>query len=427
MKKRNVVPFTEREWKFVKANVRSDDLGVLEELAAILEMFLARTGDDSPVVVALTKNILDAVIFDKKNCSTDEGWYMEPTGASLYAMALIRFVNHLNEIGQPKTGHLLSVFDALRELGVPEWIVKLRHAVVHGNVPSFRELRTGVEFCRQWLTDILWIQPMTLSISEPSARPRLVRPPTPQEAPPDSRDLLANYWQLVTKMSGCRTEKRALQRQCLLLLKEIRLLLRQHKNVAIESFAQVVLLPVAKADRKTKKMRKLLGENFKLRRMQSVPTKIDLIWRKVVDQFVRCEAIGDLLAYVDARKPPEATLGVVAANMINTAEFFDEQDFESVLRLFAETSPKREFFREMWAAKRGLVKEEEVAAEEEDGEDKIMTVEDLKRQLYLYKESAAKESKTTAGDWTLVSFQTPLGLTDRQTAESLELSVSNST
>ncbi|KAI6185191.1 hypothetical protein M3Y99_01951500 [Aphelenchoides fujianensis] len=361
--KRDVVPFTEREWKFVKANVRSEDLEVLEEVCAILEMFLARTGDDSPVVVALTKLILDAVIFDKKNCSTNEGWYMEPTASSLYAMALIRFVNHLNEIGQPKTGHLLSVFDALRELGVPEWIVKLRHAVVHGNVPSFRELRTGVEFCRQWLTDILWIQPMTLSISEPSARPLLVRPPTPQEAPPDSRDLLANYWELVTKLSGCRTEKRALQRKCLLLLKEIRLLLRQHKNCSSSA---------------------------------------------------------------DARKPPEGTLGVVAANMINTAEFFDEQDFESVLRLFAERSSKREFFREMWAAKRGLVKEEEVA-EEEDGEDKIMTVEDLKRQLYLYKESAAKESKMNAGDWTLVPFQTPLGLTDRQTAESLELSVSNST
>ncbi|KAI6205367.1 hypothetical protein M3Y94_00784000 [Aphelenchoides besseyi] len=169
---KSVVPYTECEWKFVKTNVMCQDPAILEEVLAILQMWESRLGNDTPIIIVLTRHITEAIVYDLKNCSTNDGFFNQPTAIALYSLALIRFVNHLNEIGQPKTGFLVSVFDAVRDLGIPDWLVQLRHNAVHGELPTFRELRNGVEFCRKWLVDVLWSQPMSISIADPLIKNR---------------------------------------------------------------------------------------------------------------------------------------------------------------------------------------------------------------------------------------------------------------
>lgn len=35
-------------------------------------------------------------------------------------------------------------------VGIPFWVVRLRHDVVHVNLPSLEDLRRAALFCRDW-------------------------------------------------------------------------------------------------------------------------------------------------------------------------------------------------------------------------------------------------------------------------------------
>ena len=45
----------------------------------------------------------------------------------------------------------ITYITSVLQLGVPEWIVKLRHDATHGILPSMDLLKTAADWCMEWL------------------------------------------------------------------------------------------------------------------------------------------------------------------------------------------------------------------------------------------------------------------------------------
>ncbi|TPX33001.1 hypothetical protein SmJEL517_g03987 [Synchytrium microbalum] len=72
-----------------------------------------------------------------------------------YSMAIIRFVNGLVDASQV-TGRLQSVAAVADSLGIPLWIVDLRHAATHESLPSLSLLRAAAQQALRWLDAHYW-------------------------------------------------------------------------------------------------------------------------------------------------------------------------------------------------------------------------------------------------------------------------------
>lgn len=84
----------------------------------------------------------------------------KPVGNSIrlreqYSMAIIRFVNLFTERSQQKA-YALPVHVLASRMGVPAWIVDLRHEATHDSLPSLTELRAAADWCLQWLKTEFW-------------------------------------------------------------------------------------------------------------------------------------------------------------------------------------------------------------------------------------------------------------------------------
>ncbi|KAJ1518301.1 Ribosomal biogenesis protein las1l [Coelomomyces lativittatus] len=74
---------------------------------------------------------------------------------SLYTLAIVRFVNGMVDVEQTKV-HAQAVSLVAEKLGIPLWLVDLRHAGTHDRVPSLHYLRLAADFVLQWLFDNYW-------------------------------------------------------------------------------------------------------------------------------------------------------------------------------------------------------------------------------------------------------------------------------
>ncbi|KAK2186828.1 hypothetical protein NP493_187g00012 [Ridgeia piscesae] len=72
-----------------------------------------------------------------------------------YAMVLVRFVNLLTEKRQTKF-YPLPVHAIAEELGLPQWLVELRHDITHSTFPSLSVLRQATHQALQWLKQEYW-------------------------------------------------------------------------------------------------------------------------------------------------------------------------------------------------------------------------------------------------------------------------------
>ncbi|EDQ89706.1 uncharacterized protein MONBRDRAFT_8097 [Monosiga brevicollis MX1] len=71
------------------------------------------------------------------------------------ATVIIRFVNGLvDQRQQAVMAH--SVNRLARELGIPEWLVDLRHDATHGELPSHSLVLAAVDTIKTWLHDRYW-------------------------------------------------------------------------------------------------------------------------------------------------------------------------------------------------------------------------------------------------------------------------------
>lgn len=67
----------------------------------------------------------------------------------MYSTAIMRFLNHISNIGHTKQ---TSLFQIAKQLNIPEWIVNLRHDAAHGHeLPSIDVLRIAINLLLTWL------------------------------------------------------------------------------------------------------------------------------------------------------------------------------------------------------------------------------------------------------------------------------------
>nr|CDJ98344.1 Las1 domain containing protein [Haemonchus contortus] len=64
------------------------------------------------------------------------------------------FVNYVNEICQRQ--RQTSIVRAVQQLGIPSWLVEIRHNASHSHVPPIETLRMAFAFCREWIWEHFW-------------------------------------------------------------------------------------------------------------------------------------------------------------------------------------------------------------------------------------------------------------------------------
>ncbi|KAH9043781.1 Las1-domain-containing protein [Lactarius pseudohatsudake] len=96
-----------------------------------------------------------------------------------YATAIIRLVNGLVDPLQLGT-YARSISSIAAQIGLPAWLVELRHAATHEDLPSLELLRDGVKECLAWLLHNYFRPTLdpTLAHAAPQIRHRL-RPAEP--------------------------------------------------------------------------------------------------------------------------------------------------------------------------------------------------------------------------------------------------------
>lgn len=106
-----------------------------------------------PVGVDSTLSILQVCLCDRDWSSKihDEKlpMYCENDLSLMYSTTIMRFLNHMSNIGQTKQ---TSLFHIAKQLKIPEWIVHLRHNAAHGyELASLSVLRIAINILFEWL------------------------------------------------------------------------------------------------------------------------------------------------------------------------------------------------------------------------------------------------------------------------------------
>ena len=97
-----------------------------------------------PVAVECTAAFIDSQLQD---ITTD--------ARSAYALAIVRFINGITD-GQQTTVYARSVAGIASEMGLPQWLVDLRHDSTHKILPSIELLRKGCSEALKWLEINYW-------------------------------------------------------------------------------------------------------------------------------------------------------------------------------------------------------------------------------------------------------------------------------
>ena len=72
----------------------------------------------------------------------------------MYSTTIMRFLNHISNIGHTKQ---TSLFQIAKQLNIPDWIVSLRHDTAHGyELPSIGVLRIAINILLTWLHEEYW-------------------------------------------------------------------------------------------------------------------------------------------------------------------------------------------------------------------------------------------------------------------------------
>ncbi|GMT28799.1 hypothetical protein PFISCL1PPCAC_20096, partial [Pristionchus fissidentatus] len=152
------ISFTVSEWHRVQSLFNSDSLEDLKECHIILTAWNHRI----PMVAVVCCEMVVSVLIGAKLELPPEFAYMKlDTMRRQCAIAVIRFVNYINEMGQPGgIGKPLEMKKAVAPFGVPAWLVDMRHEATHNELPILERLQKGLAFARKWLWDNFWTRPV---------------------------------------------------------------------------------------------------------------------------------------------------------------------------------------------------------------------------------------------------------------------------
>ncbi|WFD29197.1 rRNA-processing protein las1 [Malassezia sp. CBS 17886] len=115
---------------------------------AVVRLWLNRAA--CPQAVEVTALLVQAQLVDRADVSAE--------GArSAYAMALVRFVNSVVDAFQ--TGMFAQSIAVIAErVGLPHWLVQVRHAATHEALPSVAVCREACGIALSWLDEHYWQQ-----------------------------------------------------------------------------------------------------------------------------------------------------------------------------------------------------------------------------------------------------------------------------
>lgn len=144
----NVVPwFNSDEWLKVYDMIYSSSNKT--EAHNLLLVWKARC-PSLPSGIESTLTLLEVLLQDEKSDDTANDQLLRLA----YSSAIMRFVNHMLDT---ETARGTSLYQAARNLGVPDWIIDLRHDTAHSNnLPSIELLREASAIGLEWLQRNYW-------------------------------------------------------------------------------------------------------------------------------------------------------------------------------------------------------------------------------------------------------------------------------
>ncbi|XP_072018390.1 ribosomal biogenesis protein LAS1L-like [Amphiura filiformis] len=136
------------EWQTVFDRLYSDDVKLQQQAVDRISAWKSRFGDQIPVSIECSTSLVRAQIMDKCGDSAD-------AVQLAYSIAIIRFVNLIT--GREQIGLIRgSVSWLAKKVGLPSWMVDLRHEAVHKFMPSTAVLREGATYALDWLKVEYW-------------------------------------------------------------------------------------------------------------------------------------------------------------------------------------------------------------------------------------------------------------------------------
>ncbi|KAF7411838.1 hypothetical protein HZH66_000734 [Vespula vulgaris] len=150
--------FSPAEWHQVYKQIYSNNNDKQVEAYETLLAWKARMSK-LPVGVDCTLSIIQVCLRDRewtpKIDNAELPIHYENDLCLMYSTAIMRFLNHISNIGHTKQ---TSLFQIAKQLNIPEWIVNLRHDAAHGHeLPSIDVLRIAVNLLLTWLHEEYWI------------------------------------------------------------------------------------------------------------------------------------------------------------------------------------------------------------------------------------------------------------------------------
>ncbi|KAK5982601.1 hypothetical protein GCK32_003291, partial [Trichostrongylus colubriformis] len=142
------------EWNRVRTLFQSEDVEELKECLAILSMWRSRMGNSIPVALSCSEMLVRLAISELQIANEADQWMKMEELKMQHCIVIIRFINYVNEIGQRQ--RQTSIVRAVQQLGIPSWLVEIRHNASHSHVPPIGTLRMGSEFCREWIWNNFW-------------------------------------------------------------------------------------------------------------------------------------------------------------------------------------------------------------------------------------------------------------------------------
>ncbi|XP_046380806.2 ribosomal biogenesis protein LAS1L-like [Haliotis rufescens] len=154
---KHVVPWICRdEFVDVYKKLYSERTDTQQQALDQITVWKTRCDSHLPVSVNCTADLITAQI-DHRLHQGESEHLSEYKVRQGYALALIRCVNFITDrYQQDKNNVALPIHRIGEEIGIPEWIVSLRHEGTHRAMPSLDVLARGTQWAVEWLKHNFW-------------------------------------------------------------------------------------------------------------------------------------------------------------------------------------------------------------------------------------------------------------------------------
>ena len=111
--------------------------------------------NDNKTFVLSSLLLLDSIIKIKENKFSDS--FNKLDAHHVLGEIVIRVTNLLiDELKKKRKKNKSSMFLVAKEIKLPEYIIEIRHASTHKNIPSMKSLRLSVTFLFKWVKENMW-------------------------------------------------------------------------------------------------------------------------------------------------------------------------------------------------------------------------------------------------------------------------------